>query len=204
MTRDYAWLLTAIPRHLNKTASVVPTEDLIAFGEADLAARLDARQMTETLSLTLAQGMFPAPDDLKGIEALTLDGHAVDYFTPERFDAFEPCGSEERPYAYTLVGDQLLFKPEPVDIHAMVLRYRRGICSLSNAKRSDWLQCQRPAARLYAALVHSAPYLEDDERLGTWERMLQREVDAVEMSQPSTPTKLRAEPMFQQHTRRPL
>lgn len=194
MTRDYSWLLTALPKLLNKSASVLPVEDLIAFGEADLAAALTDRRMEETIEYQNAGEIAALPDDFRDIDALTVDGCEVTYLTPESYDATEACSG--RPKYYTVSGKTLLFRVSGNDLYTIRLRYLRGLCRLSTARRSDWLQCQRPAARLYAAAVHAAPYLEDDARLATWERMRNAEIEAVETNAMRTPTKLRADGMF--------
>lgn len=194
--RDYQWLTTALPKLLNKSASVLPVADLIAFGESDLAAALADRRMEQTLEYQTAGELAPLPDDLRDIEALTVDGCEVTYLTQERYDSTPFCSG--RPRYYTVSGKSLLFKAREGQQFTIRLRYLRGLCSLSSSNRTDWLQCQRPAARLYAAAVHAAPYLEDDARLPTWERMRDTEIAAIQSNYIRTPTKLRADAMFNQ------
>lgn len=55
---------------------------------------------------------------------------------------------------------------------AQVLYYQRPT-ALSVSNTSNWLLTYYPDLYLYGSLIHSAPYLKDDERLGIWTQMYQ-------------------------------
>ena len=46
--------------------------------------------------------------------------------------------------------------------------YRDSITPLSGANTANWLLEGHPDVYFYAALIHSAPYLDDDQRVSVW------------------------------------
>jgi hypothetical protein len=48
------------------------------------------------------------------------------------------------------------------------MSYYKKIPALSDSNTSNWLLAKSPAMYLYGALVQSAPYLRDDDRITTW------------------------------------
>ncbi len=46
--------------------------------------------------------------------------------------------------------------------------YRKVVPALSDANTSNWLLACAPDAYLYGALLESAPYIKDDERIAVW------------------------------------
>lgn len=194
--RDYTWLVGAVGGFLNKKnlASVIP--DLIAFGEDDINAGLKRRRITRVLTdFDISSGQSALPGNVKDILSLTYPdcGDELTYVSVENFDQTHDTRCRSR--FYTVSDDTLL--TAPIDPSGSVtLRYSVGICALSSTRKSDWLQCEHPSLRLYAALVHSAPYLRDDERLSTWGQMFERGMEALAADELKKPTKLRADPML--------
>jgi hypothetical protein len=52
--------------------------------------------------------------------------------------------------------------------------YYAQIPSLSVSNTTNWLLTEAPDVYLYATLIQSAPYLKEDERIGTWAGIYQR------------------------------
>ena len=48
------------------------------------------------------------------------------------------------------------------------LRYRKLIPALSDTNTTNWVLARYPDLYLYGTAVHSAPYLQFDERLSMW------------------------------------
>jgi len=72
-----------------------------------------------------------------------------------------------RPEYYTHADSQFRLYPTPDTTYNMELLYITKIPSLA-ANSTNWLLELAPDVYLYGALLHSAPYLQEDGRAGTW------------------------------------
>jgi len=194
MNRDYAWLKQAVADTINRTDLASRIPDWIAFGEDDIEGLIQNRNLEVTVEYPGWSGDLPMPADLRDILALTIDGEPVTYVGDEGFDTI-PENQPGRFYARS-GSNILIHDPSPTGPHDLKLRYRRGVCHLSDQNKSDWLQCLRPSARLYAACIHSAPYLEDDPRIATWRAMRDEQIEGIEAAMMREPVSLRAQPEF--------
>ena len=74
------------------------------------------------------------------------------------------------PSAYTLEAGQFHLYPTPIaDVDLELLYYAQVPDLASNA--TNWLLSTAPDVYLYGALLHSAPYLQDDNRVGVWAQL---------------------------------
>lgn len=194
MTRDYAWLKDAVASTVNRTDLTARIPDWIAFGEDDIEGDIANRKLETTVEYEGWEGDLPMPGDLRQITALTIDGDEVTYVGDAGFDTIS---DNQRGLFYATSDNTILLHDARGDApRNLKLRYVRGICHLSDSNKTDWLQCLRPSARLYAACVHSAPYLEDDQRIATWRTMYQQQIDGIEAAMMRQPVSLRAERQF--------
>ena len=58
--------------------------------------------------------------------------------------------------------------PTPDGAYSAILMYYAKIPTLSDSNETNWLLTHHPDIYLYGALLHSAPYLKEDERAQTW------------------------------------
>ena len=58
--------------------------------------------------------------------------------------------------------------PTPDGEQSAILMYYAKIPTLSDSAETNWLLTHHPDIYLYGALLHSAPYLKEDERAQTW------------------------------------
>jgi hypothetical protein len=74
------------------------------------------------------------------------------------------------PSAYTLEAGQFHLYPTPIaDVDLELLYYAQVPDLASNA--TNWLLSTAPDVYLYGSLLHSAPYLQDDSRVGVWAQL---------------------------------
>jgi hypothetical protein len=74
------------------------------------------------------------------------------------------------PSAYTLEAGQFHLYPTPIaDVDLELLYYAQVPDLASNA--TNWLLSTAPDVYLYGSLLHSAPYLQDDNRVGVWAQL---------------------------------
>ena len=72
------------------------------------------------------------------------------------------------PMAATLVGDRLMLAPTPGKADPYTLVYLARLLPLSSSNSSNRILKDAPDALLYGSLMHSAPYIGDDERTQLW------------------------------------
>ena len=75
------------------------------------------------------------------------------------------------PRYYTHADSQFELYPTPNEDTNTELLYFAKIPSLSDSNTTNWLLEDAPDVYLYGALLHSAPYLAEDERVGVWAQM---------------------------------
>lgn len=84
------------------------------------------------------------------------------------------AGAEDvtgRPTHYAMVDSQFELYPTPDADYTIELLYIAKIPVLSDSNTSNWLLDEAPDLYLYGAALHSAPLLQEDERLAVWGQM---------------------------------
>ena len=72
---------------------------------------------------------------------------------------------------YTHADGQFQLYPTPSDDTDFELLYIQKLDALSGSNADNWLLLDSPDVYLYGALLHSAPYLAEDERVAVWAQM---------------------------------
>ena len=180
----YAELKSAIANWLlrDDLTSVIP--DFIALAEADMnrAIRHWHMEKRSTAQIDSQYSVVPA-DWLQSIRFYTTDGttEPMELISQaELIDRkYKDANTAGRPRYYAMTGGQFEFYPVPDDTYNAELVYFAEIDALSDSNTSNWLLEQYADVYLYGALVHSAPFLNDDARVSTWLALYQKAVDAL-------------------------
>ena len=72
---------------------------------------------------------------------------------------------------YTHADGQFQLYPTPSADTDFELLYIQKLDALSGSNADNWLLTEAPDVYLYGALIHSAPYLAEDERVAMWAQM---------------------------------
>jgi len=75
------------------------------------------------------------------------------------------------PMYYTHADGQFQLYPTPSDDTDFELLYIQKLDVLSGSNADNWLLLEAPDVYLYGSLIHSAPYLVEDERVAIWAQM---------------------------------
>lgn len=180
----YAELQTAITDFLDRDdlASVVPT--FISLAEADMSRRVRHWQMETRTTLSISGQFTAIPADwVETIRLYVTTGGTAPIELVSRAEMMEFREAREdtagRPEFYTMSAGQFEVAPTPDGTYAADLLYISKIPALSVSNTSNWLLSTAPDAYLYGALVHSAPYLQDDARTAVWASLYQSAVDSL-------------------------
>ena len=175
----YDELKSSIGDFLNRSdlTSVIPT--FISLGEAQMNRDIRHWEMENRVDGQQSVGdqfmQFPADwletirfqvRTTNGIDTLELA--SVASISDKRQAANDEAGT---PRFYSHVRGEFELFPTPDEDTDFELLYYQRIPSLSDSNTSNWLLEYAPDIYLYGSLMHSAPYLKEDERAGIWAQM---------------------------------
>jgi hypothetical protein len=181
----YTELQETIAQFLNRDDLNVHIPDFIKLAESQTSRILRHwRSIKRSTSPTSGQ-YLEVPNDWvenesfdimgDGTSRLTLVGHAV--MSQKRADAGNTSG---RPRFYSMVGGEFEFYPTPDAVYETELTYYAWPLSLGDTVPTNWLLEQSPDVYLYGALMHSAPFLQEDNRLAVWAALYSSAVDSLQ------------------------
>lgn len=185
---SYATLQTTIGDWLNRSdlSAVIP--DFITLAEAQFNRTLRHRKMVERATATLDTEYSAMPADwLESIryQINTNPITVMEFVSPDQAALLKGAYSTSgKPIFYSQIGQQFQVIPAPDSGSAYTgeLTYYAKIPALSAGNTSNWLLVDSPDIYLYGALLQSAPYLQDDQRLSIWAAIYQRLVDDLKVS----------------------
>lgn len=181
----YSQLTASIADTLNRQdlTAVIPT--FISLCEADMNRRVRVRDNLVRVMVDLDSRYLRLPTDWREAEFMGLICGGRDY--PLRFQDQRQMlkqraltqGTPGFPEYYSLTGDSIEVCPVPDTTYVLEMGYWAAIPALSDDAPSNWLLTKYPAAYLYGSLIHSAPYLKEDERMQLWGSLFAREMDSI-------------------------
>lgn len=156
---------------LNRLGSTVVKDrcaSWIALHEAGANRMLRDRGMVQEATATLSGGRIKLPPDWREIQSFECGGKPLDPLTPAYADQVQREGRLTHPVGFVIVGNNLEIVPATTEPLPIKMVYYRKVPALTADAPTNWLLEQHPDYYFYGALVHSAPYLRDDERIATW------------------------------------
>lgn len=174
----YSELQSAVADWLNRQDLTAAIPNFISLAEAQLNRSLRNRKMQTSATLTLSSNYVNLPADWLENIRVQLNTNPVTplvYETPEQIlEDSQKYSSNGQPLFFSVVGTQLQVLPYPDTSYTLSLLYYAKIPSLSVSNTTNWLLTEAPDLYLYATLIQSAPYLKEDERIGTWAAIYDR------------------------------
>jgi len=166
----YLQLKNMIADTLNRQdlTSVIPS--FITLAEADIARKVKHWKQEKRVTLSLDESHETVPSDwIETINMYLEDGSPV-LFTPiaeiSRQKLRHPANG--KPSMYTINAGEFEFYPVPNQAYNLTMVYRARTPELSVDGDTNWILNDYPDVYLYSALLHTAPYLKDDERVTLW------------------------------------
>lgn len=182
MIADYDELKAAIADFLlrDDLTAVIPTFIRLAEARMDREVRHYRQEKRSAATLDAQFSTLPT-DFLQPIRLQITDAPTSEVapistaqMLQMREDRADRAG---RPTHYALTAGSLELFPTPDASYAASLVYFGRITSLSGSNTTNWLLTEAPDAYLYGSLLHSAPYLKDDQRAGIWEGLYKTAVE---------------------------
>lgn len=182
----YAELKSAIADWLNRDDldAVIPT--FISLAEAVLNRQVRAPEMVARTAVTIDSEYEQRPADwLETIRyQISTDPITVlEFVTPqEAIIQKTKYSTNGTPLFFSTVGTQFQHVPAPDTSYTGELLYYSKIPALSDENTTNWLLDRNPDIYLYAALVQTAPYLREDERVAVWAGIYDRLMEDFRVS----------------------
>lgn len=178
---NYATLQSTIADYLNRQDLNSQIQTFIQFVEADLNTRLRCREMIVQTTITSTLGDISLPANWLEAINLKIDGGQTPlrYITLDEADIITSEQVYTKPRFYTIVEDVIRLVPAPGTNEDIDLIYYEKIPALSDVTTTNWLLTKAPDVYLYGALVHAAPFLVDDQRIGVFGQFYSQRVEAL-------------------------
>ena len=178
---NYTELQASIADFLNRSdlTSVIP--DFITMCEAEFNRTLRIRDMVKRSRAPITSQYLKLPPDfmgMKNIDLLTDPMTPLTYKNLSEIDAARSRDATGKPLYYSIIQDNIEFAPVPDGEYTIEVVYYGKIPTLS-ATSTNWLLTAHPDAYLYGSLMHSAPYLQADERVGLWAGKYQQVIQQI-------------------------
>ena len=170
---NYSELQTNIASWLNREdlTAIIPT--FVDLCEADLNRSLRCREMICRATATLDSQFISLPNDFLEIRNIQLNSsppRGLEFVTLDYADQMR--GSEHyssgQPKYFTVHDGTIEVIPSPDAEYTIELSYYQKVASLTSSVTTNWVLNSHPDIYLYGSLMHSAPFLKEDERFVLW------------------------------------
>jgi hypothetical protein len=184
MAFTFTTLKTTIADFLNRSdlTSVIPT--FIELAEAEFNRSIRHYEMEARANATLNAQYFVTPagwiENIRfrttGANSNPIEMTSNAAISDMRRDSNDAAG---KPKFFSFVDGTFDLYPTPDTDYASELIYYKSIPALADSAPTNWILSSHPDAYLYTALVHSAPYLAEDQRMQTWAALSQRAINDI-------------------------
>ena len=181
---NYTELQTSIAEFLNRDDLAAKIPDFIVLAEAQMNAELRHWRMEKRATASLDSQYTAVPDDfiqpvrfsIVGTTISSLSQTDSKTITDLRTANNNPSG---RPTEYSILDGSIEVYPTPDATYTLELLYYEKLDALNSGNPTNWVLTTYPNAYLYGSLLHSAPYLMEDQRINTWAQFYQKAIDDI-------------------------
>ena len=183
----FANLKTSIANYLNRDDLTSYIPDFIALAEARNGRDLRLRIMENVATATATGGTnyISLPTNFLEFRYVALNTTpkiVLRYMSPFELTRNYGGVTSGEPIYQTVIGEKLYFGPTPDSSYSIEWAYYSKPTALSDSNTSNAILTNHPDLYLYASLLESAPFLMQDERLGTWAELYREAVKVANAS----------------------
>ena len=181
----YSELKSAVADFLNRDDLTSAIPNFISLAEAGLNRDLRHWRQQRRVTSTCDEQYEALPSDFIKAHSLTIDTangtKNLEFASMAEISRrkLERQGASGEPVVYTINAGQIEFVPAPDDAYPLTMVYYASLPTLSDLEETNWMLTLYPDIYLYGALLHSAPYLADDNRVAVWGALYQSAIDAA-------------------------
>lgn len=173
---NYGELKTAIANHIHRTDLTSRIPEFVLFAEStiandpmptepDVLPGVRVRDQNDRYTTTIATEYVDTPTNMLEIRDVQINTDPITpltYLSPNEMTFKHPSNLTGTPEHYTLHGDELQFKPVPSGSLTLELSYMSRYAAFSTDSDTNWLLTNHPLLYVYASLIATASYTEDD------------------------------------------
>jgi tetrahydromethanopterin S-methyltransferase subunit F len=184
MPSTYQELKDQIINFVNKPDIDQTVDTFIDLTEAEMSRRLRHWRMERRSTAILSSQYVPLPSDF--IEPVRLSITSGDTYVLEaesqaqlidrRAEAGNTTGL---PRYYAIIDGTIEVFPTPDSDYTLEMVYVSKIQALTSSNTTNWVLDYFPDAYLYGSLMHTAPFLEEDQRLTVWSSLFEKVVESI-------------------------
>lgn len=177
----YAQLQTFLENSLDRSDLDDRIPEFIALNEETLNRRLRIRAMETRATTSISEEYVSLPSDfleMRNFQLNTSPKQTLRFVTPEYIDTFWAGSTSGQPKVFTFVGGEIQVAPSPGGSYTAEMDYYAKWDIATDS--TNWLLTNAPSVYVYGSLLHSAPYLKDDKRIGVWKAMFEQAMKDVE------------------------
>ena len=174
---DYQTLEAEVKKYVyNRSDLTARLPTFVQIAERKIFRKLEHRQ-NEVLvdgNIDADNNRLALPSNYKSVKRLTVNGNPLTRISETRYDALLAGDNSGRePQHFCRLANYFKFWPAPDSAYAYELYYfaQFALNSATPTSTNDVLT-NMPDLYLYGVLMEVAPYLGEDDRIDTWEKML--------------------------------
>lgn len=174
----YSDLQTALSNWTHRDDLTAVWPDCIRLAEARLNRKLRVRPMEADFSATLSSGEAALPSDFLAFKELRFDGDQNYSLQPRSLDWVKGQDSTATgdPLYFAVSGTNVVCWPRSGSVEGT---YFQSIPALAS-NSTNWLLTAHPDLYLFASLVETALYTQDDGRIPLWASKASELLDQVQ------------------------
>lgn len=182
MALTYATLQTQVADFVNRDDLTAQIPTFITLAEAAINRDVRHWQMEKRSEATFNQRYEPLPLDwISSIRVSVSGNKQVKRLSQSRMLSMREGSADTagEPRYYTISASQIELFPTPSGDYDGSMIYYAEVEALSDTTQSNWLLASAPDVYLYGALLHTAPYLQEDARLAVWASLYKEAVNTL-------------------------
>ncbi len=178
---DYTSLQTAVTEYLARDQDatlIARIPSFIQLAEAKFNRQLFVRQMEQRSTTVVNPAssepeFISLPSDFQSMRRVRLSSvtgkPCLEFRSGTQMDEYRFATADiaAQPRYFTVFGGELELAPTPDAAYTIEMIYRQNVPPLAT-NSINWLLALAPDVYLYGALMESAPYIKEDERIQTW------------------------------------
>lgn len=203
-TADFQGLCNKIADTLNRQDLTAVIPDFVVLATTRIQrdmARVKHPYMINRAQASVIDNYIPLPTDFVAVYQLMDQDTSValEYISPDQSKSIQsqgwsgtttqsavmpPYASPAGPiYYYTIIGNRFRIYPPPgqASPDLLDLWYYARLNPLNNSTTTNWVLSRYPDLYLYGSLLHTAPYLKEDDRITVWEAAYQTILKDIEI-----------------------
>ena len=180
----YDELKASIADFLNRDDLTTVIPDFISLAETQMNREIRHYRMEKRATANLDTQYTALPNDFLQPIRFVITGSDVstlEQASPLEISKLREANNDTSatPDTYSILDSSIEVFPKPDATYTLEMLYYEKIDALNSDNTSNWLLTNYPDAYLYGSLMHSSPYLAEDNRIQTWAALYQKAISDI-------------------------